>query len=73
VVQEAKAFGDNRDQLSFETLTFAPFDRRLILIDQLSLGERAWLNAYHAEVLAHLSPRLSDFALTWARKACEVL
>jgi Xaa-Pro aminopeptidase len=73
VVQEAKALGDNRDQLSFETLTFAPFDRRLILIDQLSSGERAWLNAYHAEVLAHLSPRLSNFALTWARKACEVL
>jgi Xaa-Pro aminopeptidase len=70
VVTEAPALGDNRDQLSFETLTFAPFDRRLIRADWLSPGERAWINAYHAEVLAKLAPRLSDFALTWAQHAC---
>ena len=70
VVQEAAPLGDNRDQLAFETLTFAPFDRRLIRADWLSPGERAWLNAYHAEVLAKLAPRLSDFALAWAQHAC---
>jgi Xaa-Pro aminopeptidase len=73
VVQVAEAIGDHRDQLSFETLTFAPFDRRLIDADQLSAGDRAWLNAYHAQVLALLSPRLSDFALSWAHQACEAL
>ena len=73
VVKVAELIGDHRDQLAFETLTFAPFDRRLIEIDQLSGGERDWLNAYHAQVLAHLSPRLSDFALTWARQACAAL
>ncbi len=73
VVQVAEAMGDHRDQLSFETLTFAPFDRRLIQTAELSAGERAWLNAYHAQVLAHLTPRLSDFALAWARQACEAL
>ncbi len=73
VVQVADLIGDHRDQLAFETLTFAPFDRRLIDIDQLSVGERDWLNAYHAQVLAHLAPRLSDFALTWARHACAAL
>lgn len=73
VVQVAEAMGDHRDQLSFETVTFAPFDRRLILTAELSAGERAWLNAYHAQVLAHLTPRLSAFALAWARQACEAL
>ena len=73
VVQVAEPMGDHRDQLSFETLTFAPFDRRLIQTAELSAGERAWLNAYHAQVLAHLTPRLSDFALAWARQACEAL
>ena len=73
VVQVAEAMGDLRDQLSFETLTFAPFDRRLIDTHQLSAGERDWLNAYHAQVLAHLTPRLSAFALAWARQACEAL
>ena len=73
VVQVAEAIGDLRDQLSFETLTFAPFDRRLIDTHQLSAGERAWLNAYHAQVLSHLTPRLSAFALAWAHQACEAL
>jgi hypothetical protein len=34
----------------------SPFDRRLIRADRLSPDERDWLNAYHAEVLARLSP-----------------
>jgi len=40
------------DMLSFETLTFAPIDRRLIDPGLLDPGERRWLNAYHAEVRA---------------------
>lgn len=64
---------DERNQLSFETLTFVPFDRRLILTAQLSPGDRDWLNAYHAEVLAKLTPRLSADALTWCQAACAPL
>lgn len=70
VVQEAPALGDNRDQLCFETLTFAPFDRRLIRADRLSPDERDWLDAYHAEVVAKLSPRLSAPARDWLAAAC---
>lgn len=73
VVEEARKLGDNRDQLAFETLTFVPFDRRLILTEWLSPGEGAWLNAYHAETLTKLAPRLSPKALAWATTACEVL
>jgi Xaa-Pro aminopeptidase len=73
VVEEAAKLGDHRDQLAFETLTFVPFDRRLILTEALAPGERAWINAYHAEVLAKLGPRLSPMALAWAQTACEVL
>ena len=71
VVQEAAQLGDARDQLSFETLTFVPFDRRLILTDRLAPGERAWLNDYHAQVLAKLADRLSNSAREWAKAACE--
>ena len=73
VVQEAPALptaDPERRQLAFETLTFAPFDRRLIDADRLSPGERAWLDHYHAEVLEKLSPRLSDSARDWLRMAC---
>ena len=73
VVQEAAHLGDGRDQLSFETLTFAPFDRRLIRGDRLSPEERDWLNGYHAEVFAKLSPRLSGAARDWLAAACAAI
>lgn len=73
VVQEAPSLGDRRDQLCFETLTFAPFDRRLIRTDRLSPDERDWLNGYHAEVVAKLAPRLSDAARDWLVAACAAV
>ncbi|WP_096784798.1 aminopeptidase P family protein [Rhodobacter sp. CZR27] len=73
VVTEAPALGDMRKQLSFETLTFAPFDRRLILPARLSPDERAWLDAYHAEVLERIGPRLSPAGLDWLRIAAAPL
>ncbi len=73
VVETAAPLGDNRAQLSFETLTFAPFDRRLILAEMLAPGERAWLNAYHAAVLQKLAPRLSPPTLAWLTAVCAAL
>ena len=70
VVREAPALGDNRAQMAFETLTFVPFDRRLILGDELSPGERRWLNAYHAKVLEKLGSRVSGDTLSWLKDAC---
>jgi Xaa-Pro aminopeptidase len=65
VVQEAPPLGDNRAQLTFETVTFVPFDRRLILAGELAPAERRWLNAYHAEVREKLADRVSAQARDW--------
>jgi len=75
LVQAAPALpgGDDRRQYCFETLTFAPIDRRLIVTAALSPGERDWLNAYHAETLAKLSPRLSAGARAWLEQATAPL
>ncbi len=75
VVQKAPALpgGDDRVQLSFETLTWVPLDRNLIVVDALSPGERAWINAYHAEVSLRLQGRLSDMAREWLQSACQTL
>lgn len=70
VVHEAPALGDNRAQLAFETLTFVPFDRRLIHVGELSPAERRWLDTYHAEVLDKLGSRVSGATLDWLRAAC---
>ncbi len=70
VVQEAPALGDNRAQMAFETLTFVPFDRRLILREDLSPGEVRWLDTYHAEVREKLGSRVSGATLDWLTHAC---
>lgn len=73
VVVEAPPLGDNRAQYAFETLTLAPFDRRLIVAGELSRAERDWIDAYHAEVREKLSPRLSDAARGWLSAATAPL
>ncbi len=77
-VVEAPAGADaHRTMLGFETLTFAPIDRRLIVADMLAPEERDWLNAYHADVVAKIAPRLEadghgDTA-DWLRAACAAI
>lgn len=44
--------------LAFRTLTLAPIDRNLIEPSLLTAEERAWLDAYHAEVREKLLPDL---------------
>jgi Xaa-Pro aminopeptidase len=73
VVTEALELADVRAQLCFETITFVPFDRRLIDLSMLAPAERAWLNAYHAEVLDKLGARLSVTARGWLTAACAPL
>ena len=73
VVEEAAALGDGRDQLSFLTLTWVPIDTRLVVPEMLAPGERDWLNAYHAEVLARIGPRVAGDTLEWLKDATAVI
>ncbi|HRP79090.1 MAG TPA: aminopeptidase P family protein [Aquamicrobium sp.] len=57
----------------FETLTLAPFDRRLIRADLLTPAERAWLDAYHARVLDEIGPAVSGAASAWLKAATAPL
>jgi Xaa-Pro aminopeptidase len=61
--------GDDRDMLTFDTLTWAPIDRRLIRAEMLSAGERDWLNAYHAGVAERIGPRLDAETAEWLERA----
>ncbi len=51
--------------LAFETLTFAPFDRSLIVTEMLSADEIFWLSGYHKAVFAKLSPYLEEDVREW--------
>jgi Xaa-Pro aminopeptidase len=70
LVVEKPVEGAEKETLGFETLTFAPIERRLIEKEMLSAKELEWLNAYHAEVLARIGPRLQGEDRAWLEKAC---
>lgn len=59
--------------LAFETLTLAPFDRALIEPALLTAGEREWLDAYHARVLAEVAPQVDAATAAWLATACAPL
>ena len=65
--------GQARPFLEFETLTLAPYDRRLIATALLTPAERAQIDVYHARVLADIGPLLPDDASLWLRSACAPL
>ena len=70
-VAEAPPGGDaHRDMLCWRTLTFAPIDRRLVVPALLDAATRDWINAYHAETLEKIGPRVSDDARAWLVAAC---
>lgn len=75
VVREAPALAgaDDRAMFSFDTLTWVPIDRRLILPGLLTSEDRAWLNTYHAGCRDRISDRLSAAARSWLEHATAPL
>jgi Xaa-Pro aminopeptidase len=73
LVVDKQVAGADKAVLGFETLTFAPIDRRLIAADMLSAAEHRWLDEYHAQVLAIIGPQLEGEDLQWLEAQCAPL
>jgi Xaa-Pro aminopeptidase len=71
MVTRQEIAGAEKRMLGFETLTFAPIDRSLIVADMLSPQERRWLDDYHAKVLDVIAPQLDGEVLDWLREQCR--
>ncbi|MDQ0326672.1 Xaa-Pro aminopeptidase [Rhodopseudomonas julia] len=74
VVREPKVpVGGDRPMLSFETISFAPIDLRLISPALLTAAEIAWLDLYHARVRASLSfwPHYTDAERKFLEESCR--
>jgi Xaa-Pro aminopeptidase len=69
VSEAGKVKGGETAMHGFETLTLAPFDRRLVKPDLLTAEELDWLNAYHARVLAEVGPLVDSETLKWLEAA----
>lgn len=57
----------NRDMLTFETLSFAPLDKKLILKNILNTEEINWINKYHKKVRSKI--KIPQYNLSWFEKA----
>jgi len=73
LVVEKAIPGAEQPMLGFETLSFAPIDRNLVDLSLMDDRERAWLDAYHAQVLALVGPQLDGEAKAWLEGACAPL
>jgi len=73
LVQPANRPEATRPFLGFETLTLAPFDRALIEPALLSIDEIAWLDAYHARVVAEIGPFLAPEPREFLLRTCARL
>lgn len=70
---EAEFPGAAKPFLRFETLTWAPFDRRLIDTSLLTRAEVEWIDGYHAQVEAIVGPQLEGEEKAWLAAACASL
>ena len=57
--------------LSFETVTFLPYEKKAIVISELTADEINWINAYHQAVYEKLSPMLNDGERAWLKDKTE--
>lgn len=73
LVEPRAILGAEQAMLGFETLTFAPIERTLIDPALLTIDERAWLDAYHAEVLARIGPALDAETGAWLAEKCAAI
>ena len=60
--------------LSFETISFCPVDKNLIICELLSNEEINWINHYHETVFRKISPLIKDLeVLAWLKEQCAPL
>ena len=71
VAEPADVPGGERPMMSFETLTLAPIDRRLIEPKLMTAEEIRWLDAYHARVREMIGPHLGPEDRAWLVAATQ--
>lgn len=69
--QETKS--DEKKFLRFQSLTLIPIQKSLIDVKLMTDAELDWLDSYHAEVWAKVSPRLEEGTpeYEWLKDSCD--
>lgn len=73
VVAAPAIAGAEKTMNTFETITLAPIDRRLIDVILMTADEIAWLDSYHARVAETIAPLVDKDTQAWLRTATRPL
>jgi Xaa-Pro aminopeptidase len=73
VVEGPAVAGAEKPLNGCETLTLAPIDRRLVIVDMLTSDEARWLDDYHARVAKTLAPLVDRETSGWLAAATRPL
>ncbi|MCL6270643.1 aminopeptidase P family protein [Sansalvadorimonas sp. 2012CJ34-2] len=65
--------GTAASMLELEAITYTPFDKRLLVAEQMRDDEIEWLNNYHAQVFEKIAPSLNKQDKTWLEQATSPL
>ncbi len=71
LVESRQIDGAEDDYMGFETLTLVPFDASLLDLSLMTPDDIAWWNAYHAQVLVVIGPRLEGEDRAWLEARCQ--
>jgi len=55
-------------KLCFETISWAPIDKDLILLNILNNSEKKWINTYHQKVYNNLAKYLTNKESIWLKQ-----
>lgn len=73
VEEDGKNKATDRLMMAFNTVSYAPIDKNLIVTDMLSDEELDWLNDYHQHVYDNLSPHMDQDETDWLKQATQPL
>ena len=73
VVVQKDIATDSGQFMKFDTLSFVPIDLEGVNSEILSENEKTWLNNYHSDVYAKLSPYLNEEEKLWLEKETRAI
>lgn len=73
VTQPKPVPGGEREMMEFETITLAPINLDLVVVELLTAQERDWLNDYHARVRKTLAPLIPADIKGWFESATRAV
>jgi Xaa-Pro aminopeptidase len=66
------ASSPERTWYGFETLTYVPFDKRLIVKSALTREQWRWLVRYHAAIVSKIASTLPPKEAAWLKRYCDL-